>query len=304
MKKIISTILAVMLVMVTTLGLAGCGETDDTMQVSICTPYISSVTTAQMVELMQEKLEAEGYTVSVKDSANDVAQFAADIETSVISNVDAIIIVSADPSLVEPQINEAVDAGIPVFGCDAGYTDVMQMNATSDNYSMGEMITEFLFEELDGEGTIVHLTYRAHPGVVQRTYALEDMVEASSGITILSEHHVDVPNQITNAKEIVENLLAAYPEVGSIDAIWCGWDEPAIGATQALQEAGRDEILVVGVDGNEQAIELINQGTNFVGTISQDFDAMATLVANEVIKVFNGEDTVKGEMYADAILVS
>ena len=45
--------------------------------------------------------------------------------------------------------------------------------------------------------------------------------------------------------------MVSNPEKDSITAIFCGWDEPAIGATQACQEAGRDEILIVGVDGEE-----------------------------------------------------
>jgi ribose transport system substrate-binding protein len=179
----------------------------------------------------------------------------------------------------------------------------MQMNASSDNYQMGEMISKYLFDQMDGEGDIVHLTYRAHPGVVQRTYAMEDALKEYPGISLISEHHVDVPNQINNSKTIVENLLTAYPEKGSIDAILCAWDEPAIGATQALKEAGRDEVLVVGVDGNEQAVKLINEGTNFKATLAQDFEGMASLVATDVTKVLSGETVEKGEKYVPAILI-
>jgi len=256
-----------------------------------------------MVDLMKGKLEAKGYRVTVKDSANDVAQFAADVETNTVSRVDAIIIVSADPSLIEPQIKEASDAGIPIFGCDSGYISTMQMNATSDNYQMGEMISEYLFDKLNGTGNIVHLTHRPHPGVVQRTLAMVEVLKEYPNITLLSEHHVDVPNQINNAKDIVENLLTTYPEENSISAILCGWDEPAIGATQALMEAGRDEVLVVGVDGNEQAVNLINQGTNLIATLKQDFEGMAQLVVDEIDKKLNGTESEKGNKYAPAILI-
>ena len=273
-------------------------------QISICTPYLSSVTTKQMADLMKGKLEAKGYTVSVYDSANDTSKFASDIETSVISRVDAIIIVSADPKLCESQIREAADAKIPVFGCDAGYIDSMQMNATSDNYQMGEMIATYLFDQMGKEGTFVHLTHRPHPGVVKRTLAMEDLLPKYPNIKLLGEHHVDVPNQINNSKVIVENILTTYPEKGSIDAILCAWDEPAIGATQALMEAGRDEVLVVGVDGNEQAIKLINESTNLIATLSQNFEQMAEIVATEVAKVLNGEKAEKGDVFAPALLIT
>jgi ribose transport system substrate-binding protein len=179
----------------------------------------------------------------------------------------------------------------------------MQMNATSDNYEMGKLICKYLFDKMGDKGTIVHLTYRAHPGVVKRTYAMEDMLKQYPDIKLLSEHHVDVPNQINNSKEIVENLLTAYPAKGSINAILCAWDEPAIGATQALQEAGRDEILVVGVDGNEQAVKLIQSDTNFIATVAQDFKGMAEMVSQQVDSVLKGETIKKGDVYIPALLI-
>ncbi|MFA7109579.1 MAG: substrate-binding domain-containing protein [Sphaerochaetaceae bacterium] len=301
-RKLLLLLVLVVLVALPSIFANGVSE-KSVKKISICTPYLSSVTTKDMCELMKDKLTTMGYEVSINDSANDNSRFASDVETSVVSGDSAIIIVSADPKIIESQINEASEAGIPVFGCDAGYIDSMEMNATSDNYQMGDMISRYLFDKMGKEGTLVHLTYRAHPGVVKRTYAMEDVLKEYPNIKLLSEHHVDVPNQINNSKEIVENLLTAYPEKGSIDAILCAWDEPAIGATQALQEAGRDEVLVVGVDGNEQAIKLINQGTNLIATLKQDFNGMADIVAEQVEKVLSGEASEKGDIYAPAILV-
>ena len=303
-RNLLLVMLAAMLTVPSLLFASGSSEkVAEKKEVSICTPYLSSVTTKQMIGDIESKLIASGFSVSINDSANDNSRLVSDIETSVVSGASAIIIVSVDPKICETQINEAADAGVPVFGCDAGYIDSMQMNASSDNYQMGEMISNYLFDKMEGKGKIVHLTYRPHPGVVQRTYAMEDVLKEYPGISLISEHHVDVPNQINNSKEIVENLLTAYPEKGSINAVLCAWDEPAIGATQALQEAGRDEVLVVGVDGNEQAVKLINEGTNFKATLAQDFEGMADLVAIEVTKVLNGESTVKGEQYVPAILI-
>jgi len=287
----------------TMLFASGATETQS-KDVSICTPYMSSVTTKQDVDIMTAEFEAAGIKVSVFDSANDLSKLAADIETATVAKTGAIIIVSVDPGLVEAQIKEAIDAGIPVFGVDAGYVEGMQLNVTSDNYQMGQQMCEYLFGQMGDAGTLVHLTYRAHPGVVKRTYALEDELKNHPNITFLNEFHCDVPNQINNAKEIVENLLTSYPEKGSITAIFCAWDEPAIGATQALMEAGRDEVIVVGVDGNEQAVQLINQGTNLKATLAQDFDGMSKLCAQECIKLLKGEECLSGEQYVPAILIT
>ncbi len=301
-SKVKAAFLASVLAMTAGVLYAG-GAKEQVKKVSICTPYLSSVTTKQMTELMESALTAKGYQVVINNSANDNSKFASDIETSVVSRYDAIVIVSADPQLCEAQLKEAAEAKIPVFGCDAGYADTMEMNATSDNYEMGKLIAGYLFDKMGGKGTFVHLTYRAHPGVVKRTYAMEDLLKARTGITLLSEHHVDVPNQINNAKEIVENLLTAYPQKDSINAVLCAWDEPAIGAAQALQEAGRSEVLVVGVDGNEQAVQLIKSGSNLIATVAQNFEGMAKRVAEDVDNVLNGRSITKGDVYIPAVLI-
>lgn len=69
-------------------------------------------------------------------------------------------------------------------------------------------------------------------------------------------------------------------------------------------EAGRDEILVVGVDGNEQAVDLIKQGTNLKATVKQNNWWMADIVLEQMKLLYTGKEIEKGDMYADATLIT
>lgn len=272
--------------------------------ISVMTPYLASVTTNQMVEYIESNLTDAGAEVSVINTNNDFAELASRIEDVVSSGTDGIILVSADPNQVANQLQEAFDAGIPVFGCDSGFIEGMQVNATSDNYQMGELIVRYLFDDLmGGKGTVIALTHRPHPGVVKRCEAFDDIIKEYPDIKLITEQHVPAEQPINDAQDIVENLLLSNPDKDSITAIWAAWDEPAIGATQALQEAGRDEVLVTGVDGNEQAIALIKDGTNLKATVKQNFEGMAQIVYEQMEKYFNGETIEQGEMYAPATLI-
>lgn len=143
-KKVLTVVLALMLM----LSLAACGNTSTPSQkesstpekeakkVSILTPYLSSVTTNQMVESLKSGLESKGITVTVVDTKGDFAQLASRIEDVVSTKADAMVLVSTDPNQVKTQLQAAFDANIPVFGCDSGYIDGMMVNATSDNYTM------------------------------------------------------------------------------------------------------------------------------------------------------------------------
>ena len=108
-------------------GLAG-------KKISVMTLYLTSVTTNQMAGYIEEKLTAAGAEVFVIDTANDFAELASRIEDVVASGTDGIVLVSADPNQVANQLQDAFDEGIPVFGCDSGFIEGMQLNATSDNY--------------------------------------------------------------------------------------------------------------------------------------------------------------------------
>lgn len=274
-------------------------------KVSLLTPYLSSVTTNQMVEEMKAGMEAKGMTVTVVDTKGDFAQLASRIEDTVSSKADAIVLVSADPSQVATQLQGAFDANIPVFGCDSGFVEGMMVNATSDNHAMGELITKYLFDDLmGGKGTVIALTHRPHPGVVKRCIAFDEIIKNYPDIKLITEQHIAVPGPIENSRKIMENLILSNSSKDSITAVWCAWDEPAIGATQALQAAGRDEVIVVGVDGNSQAVEMINNGTNLKATIAQNFKGMAEIVVTEMTNLFDGKEITKGEQYAPATIVT
>ncbi|MBQ9263393.1 MAG: substrate-binding domain-containing protein [Clostridia bacterium] len=301
MKKLLVVVLALMMLLGTVAHAEIAGK-----QVALMTPYLGSVTTNQMVEYMKTDLESKGATVTVINTNNDFAMLASRIEDVATSGqTDAIVLVSADPSQIANQLQDAFEAGIPVFGCDSGFIDGMAVNATSDNYQMGELIVKYVFDELmGGKGTVIALTHRPHPGVVKRCIAFDDLLKEYPDITLITEQHVPAEQPINDAQTIVENLLLANAEKDSITAIWAAWDEPAIGATQALKEAGRDEVLVTGVDGNQQAISLIAEGGNLKATVAQNFEGMAKIVVEEMEKLFDGQEIEKGEKYAPATLIT
>lgn len=274
-------------------------------KISVLTPYLTSVTTNQMAGYIRENLEKAGAEVFVVDTANDFAELASRIEDVVSSGTDGIVLVSADPNQVANQLKDAFEAGIPVFGCDSGFIEGMQVNATSDNYQMGELIVRYLFDDLmNGKGTVISLTHRPHPGVVKRCEAFDDIIKDYPDIKLITEQHVPAEQPINDAQDIVDNLLTANPGEDSVTAIWAAWDEPAIGATKALMEEGRENVIVTGVDGNEQAVSLIKEGTNLKATVKQNFEGMAEIVCGQMEKYFAGEEIKPGELYAPAELIT
>jgi ribose transport system substrate-binding protein len=314
MRKAISLLAAFFMVLV----LAACGggteqsgdqgangsSGEGTKTISVITPYLSSVATNEIVESLQAGAAEKGWNANVIDTAGDFGMMASRMEDAIASGTDAIVIVSTDPNQVASQIQQAAEKGIPVFGADSGYIEGMTMNATSDNAAMSQMITEYLFEQMGHQGKLVVLTHRPHPGVLIRTEQLDAKLPEHEGITLVTEQHVDVPGPIESARQKMESLLLANSEPGSITAVWAGWDEPAIGAAQAIEAAGRDEIIVTGIDGNSQAVEMIKAGGALKATVKQNFSGMAELVVQQMERVFQGEAVEAAELYAPATLIT
>ncbi|MBP1994193.1 sugar ABC transporter substrate-binding protein [Paenibacillus eucommiae] len=306
MKKGLIVLVAFLLVV----SLAACGKSESggsgksEKTVAIMTPFLSSVTTNEMVEALKKQAADKGWKSNVVDTKGDVGQLASRMEDVISTKADAIIIVSTDPNQVKSQIQKAAEKKIPVFGCDSGYIEGMTMNATSDNKAMSKLVTDYLFESLGKKGNIVALTYRAHPGVLARTLQFDEMLKENTGIKLTTEQQVQVPGPIENSRKQMESLLLANKAEGSINAVWAGWDEPAIGAAQAIEAAGRKNIVVIGIDGNSQAVEMIAKGSPLIATVKQNFVGMAEIVAKQIDLVFQGSAVEGTELYAPASLIT
>ncbi|MEI3605274.1 sugar ABC transporter substrate-binding protein [Pseudogracilibacillus sp. SE30717A] len=313
MRKILMSLMAVILLVVVAACSSDGGEDNGNKEgasesgeksISIMTPYLSSVTTKQMVDELEIKANDNGWKVNIVDTKGDAGGLASRMEDVILAKTDAIVLVSTDPNQVAAQIQQASEAGIPVFGTDSGYIEGMTMNATSDNEEMSKMITEYLFEQMGGEGNLIVLTHRPHPGVLKRTEMLDQMLEEYPDINVLTELEVEVPGPIESARQQMENLLLANKDEDAITAVWTGWDEPAIGAAQAIEADGRDNIIVTGIDGNSQAVEMIKDGTPITATVEQNFIGMSEIVIEQMQKVFNGDDVDGTELYAPASLIT
>lgn len=111
---------------------------------------------------------------------------------------------------------------------------------------------------------------------------------------------------IADSRAKMEAILAANPEPGSIKAVWAAWDQPALGALQAIEAAGRqgEGIVITGIDANPQAREAVAAGGNFEATIAQDFSGIGATTADTVARVLGGETLKANVIYVPTKLIT
>jgi ribose transport system substrate-binding protein len=277
----------------------------DAPVVAVLTPYLAQPGTQFMVESFRDAAEARGWTVNVIDTAGDVAALNSRIQDVVVQAVDAIVI-NVDPQQV-PALADAAAAGIPVFGMDAGSVPEVLVNVTSNGYGMAAETATYVVDRLNGVGRVVLFVFPPYPPVQKRGVIAEAIFGNTPDIEIVDAVVPDVTDGgIADSRSRMEAILAANPEPGSINAVWAAWDQPALGALQAIEAAGRtgEGIVIVGIDANPQAREAIAEGGSFEASIAQDFEGIGNAVAEQIERYLNGETLTRRTVYVSTRLIT
>jgi ribose transport system substrate-binding protein len=286
------------------LAITATGAMADT--VAVITPYLAQPGTQFYVEAFEARAAELGWEVNVIDTAGDVAAVISRIEDQVTAGVDAIVI-NVDPAQVGAGLQVAADAGIPVVGMDAGNDPLLAANVTSNGYAMAAETAVYVANRIGGAGNVVMFTFDPFPPVQVRG-AIADAVFANHpDITVLDRVTPDVSDGgIADSRAKMEAILAANPEPGSISAVWAAWDQPALGALQAIEAAGRqgEGIVITGIDANPQAREAIAAGGNFEASVAQDFAGIGSTTADTVSRLLAGETLVQTVIYVPTVLIT
>ena len=274
--------------------------------VAVITPYLAQPGTQAYVEGFQAKAAEAGWTVNVIDTAGDVAAVISRIEDSVTQKVDAIVI-NVDPAQVAAGLQGAADAGIPVIGMDAGADPLLVSNITSNGYAMAAETAVYVANRIGGTGRVVMFVFDAFPPVQVRGVMADAVFANHPDIEVIDRITPDVADGgIADSRAKMEALLAANPEPGSISAVWAAWDQPALGALQAIEAAGRqgEGIVITGIDANPQARDAIAAGGSFEASMAQDFVAMGAAAADATRRAMAGETIREKVIYVPTVLVT
>jgi ribose transport system substrate-binding protein len=275
-------------------------------KIAIITPYLAQPGTQYDVEAFEAAAKDNGWSVNVIDTKGDVAAVISRIEDVANQKVDAIVI-NVDPAQVAAGLETAKQAGVPVFGMDAGASPLLVANVTSNGYEMAADTAAYVANRIGGRGGIVMFVFDAFPPVQVRGVVADAIFKNYPDIKIIDRVTPDVQDGgIADSRAKMEAILAAHPQKGSIAAVWAAWDQPALGALQAIEAAGRSDegIVITGVDANPQAREAIAKGGNFEASMSQDFKGIGRAAADVVKRKLAGETIKQNVIYVPTRLIT
>jgi len=275
-------------------------------KVAVITPYMAQPGTQAYVEAFQDVAKQKGWDVNVIDTQNDVAAVISRIQDMVTQKVDAIV-VNVDPSQITAGLQAAKDANIPVIGMDAGADPLLVTNVTSNGYAMAAETSSYVADRIGGKGNVVMFVFDAFPPVQVRGVVASAVFGNYPDIKVIDKVTPDVSDGgIADSRAKMEAILTANPTPGSISAVWAAWDQPALGALQAIEAAGRDKegIVITGIDANPQARDEIAKGGDFEASVAQDFKGIGAATADAVARVLAGQTIKQHVIYVPTKLVT
>ena len=135
-------------------------------------------------------------------------------------------------------------------------------------------------------------------GAIKRTEGNKEIFAQYPGIEILAEETGNW--QFDQGMNVTENWITAYGD--KLNAIVSNNDNMAIGAIRALEEAGREDVLVIGLDAIPEAVDLVESG-KLAATVLQDANGQGAGSIDLVQKLVKG-DKLDPVTWIDFVLIT
>ena len=215
-------------------------------------------------ESIQEEADRRGIELITTNAQSDLNKEISDIQGMVDQGADALIISPLNSEGLDPALQYAREAGVPIMTIDRLLTSAQVCEdyigwVGSDFVEQGRRAADAMIEVTGDEGRLAILL--GAPGVNVTTDRnagfLERLEEAGSGLEIVAEQTGNFVRE--EGQAVTEQLLQANPD---LSAIYAHNDEMALGAVAALQAAGKQpgDVQIITIDGTEGAVQGIVDG--------------------------------------------
>ena len=197
----------------------------------------------------------------VLTTAGDVQTQVNNVEDLIAQQIDALVILPMESDPLTEPVKAAKDRGIFITAVDRGLSEegVEDLYVGGNNPQYGVVAAEYFKGKFPDGGKIVVM--RGIPTAIDniRIEAFQKTLEGS-GIEILDMQYANWnPDK---AFEVMQDYLTRFPE---IDGVWAGDDDAALGARAAIEQAGREEgMVLLGGSGMNRVIKMIMDGDKLI----------------------------------------
>lgn len=246
-------------------------------------------------EAVLAEAEARGINLLFSDAENNQENQIAAIRSFIAEGVDAIMLAPVIETGWDQVLREAQAAEIPVVIIDRNVTadESLYLTRVSSNFvHEGRLAAAWLVQATAGQCNIVELEGTVGSSAARdRQIGFNEVISLFPGMQIIVSQPGDFRR--ANGRRVMEGILnAENPE--DICAVWSHNDDMAIGAIQAILDAGLEpgsDILIVSVDAIPDIFQVMMDGhTNATVELSPH---MGGPTFDAIIAHLNGEEIPK-----------
>ena len=316
MKKILALVMALLVVMVC--GVATAEQAAPKIGVAIY-QFADNFMTLYRTELVRYLTEDCGIpaeNITVMDGKNDQAEQTNQIDGFIADNVDVMILNLVQSTSAATVVQKADAAGIPVVFInrepseeDMKLSDkicYVGADARQSGTFQGEIIAETENHgDFNGNGVVDYVMIMGDPENVDAKYRTEFSIKAleDAGLKTKELYKQRGDWDQTKGQELAATALTQFGN--DVDVIFCNNDAMALGAYQAIVDAGRtvgEDIYLVGVDALDEVQEMVKEG-KVTGTVLNDHIGQSHTAADAAIQAANGE-TLEKYYWVDYVKVT
>lgn len=215
-------------------------------------------------ESMKSEAAKRGIDLKFADAQGKQENQIRAVRSFITQRVDAIVIAPIVETGWDPVLREAKRAKIPVILIDRNIQTSDETLFTcfvgSDFYEEGRMAAEWLAKHTGGRGSIVEL--QGTPGSApanERRKAFADALKNYPDLRIIDSQSGNFER--SGGKQVMEAFLKKHGR--AIQIVYAHNDDMALGAAQAIEEAGLKpgkDIILVSIDAIREAVQAVADG--------------------------------------------
>lgn len=279
---------------------------DDTFTIGVSVPAADHGWTGGVNYFAQDAIERLSATYDnveyVFASAPDAPKQIADIEDMVATRgIDALVILPGDPDAMTSAIKQVKDAGkfVTVVDRQLSVDGVENLYVAGDNPGLGANSAEYFKSVMPDGGNIVILRGLPIPIDQQRFDAFMAGIEGSN-ITVLDDEFANWNRD--DGFKVMQDFLTRFPD---IKGVWAQDDDIALGAIEAIKQAGREnEMFIVGGAGMQQILQAVADGSKLTPVDVSYSPAMIATAIELTTSHFTGGIQVAGRYILDSTLIT
>lgn len=216
-----------------------------------------------------------GVTVDTRGPAGFNPQGEVDEFKAAVASKPAGILVSvANSTLMAPEIDAAIAAGIPVITIDSDSPESKRLYFIgTNNFEAGKLGGRRLVSRLNGKGNVVFFTNPGQPNLDDRLKGYQDILEDYKGIKT-----VEVFDIKADPGTALDQAMIYLTRTGAekIDAFVCLESRSGVNVAEALKRRNATDRVLIAMDVDTDTLQLVGDGT-IDSTIAQKPYTMAFL---------------------------